>query len=305
MDSSRVPVVLGLFIVVVVGVMYYFSFGYKQKITATAIGPFSLDQKNTIVTDKDSRSFYMDSYGSFSAFLNLESLNRTGSYSGCGTGANQASCDDGKFAPCACVNADCSVCDHAGYMSLLSIGGIVELEVLSAPDASRQGKAMAQLIIKTQGAAVTNSTTTPRTNTPQQYMETLVLPPIYLQKWIMVTIAREGRRFDVYYNDKIVLSQKTMYMPVSNSSNTNMQGITSGSDAILGKLAIANMYNYRVSTLDVSAKYSEYADTRGAPRIPTDLLSSLSVNMCPQGGCFEGPVIKPASPLYDWSTSYN
>ena len=309
MDSSRVPIILGLFIVVVVSVMYFFSFGYKPAITATAIGPFSLNQKNTIITDKDSRSFYTDSYGSFSAFLNLESLNRTGSYSACGTEPNQASCDDGSFAPCPCENADCSVCDHSGYMTVLSIGGVVELEVLSAPDASRQGKAMAQLIIKTQGATITNSTGMVgrggMNTTPQQYMETFVLPPVSLQKWVMVTIAREGRRFDVYYNDTIVLSQKTMYMPVSNSSNTNMQGITSGSDAILGKLAIANMYNYRVSTLDVSAKYNEYADTRGAPRIPTDLLSSLSVNICSQGGCFDAPVIKPASPLYDWSTSYN
>jgi len=192
-------------------------------------------------------------------------------------------------------------------MTILNLAGIVKLEVLNAPDASRQGKAMAQLTIKTQGATITNSTGMlgSGSTAPQQYVETLILPPISLQKWVMISIAREGRRFDVYYDDTIVLSQKTMYMPLSNASNSNMQGITSGSNAIVGELAIANIYNYRVSTLDVSSKYKEYADTRGAPRIPTDILSNLSVNVCPRGGCFNAPVIKPASPLYDWTTSYN
>ena len=300
MDSTRAAVIIGLFIVVLIGIMYYFSFGYKPQITATAIGPFSLNKTNTIIEDKNSRSFYTDSYGSFSAFFNLESLNRTGTYSPCGTPSNPAFCTDGSSAPCPCVNSDCSTCHHSGYVTILNIGEIVKLEVLNAPDASRQGKAMAVLTVKTQGAGIGSSTTT-----AQYYYETLTLPPITLQKWIMISIAREGRRFDVYYDDAIVLSQKTMYMPLSNTSNSNMQGITSGSDTILGELAIANIYNYRVSTLDVSSKYSQYADTRGAPRIPTDILSNLSVNVCPAGGCFGGPVIKPASPLYDWTTSYN
>jgi hypothetical protein len=32
-------------------------------------------------------------------------------------------------------------------------------------------------------------------------------------------------------------------------------------------------------------------------------LSTL-INLCPKGGCFSAPTVRPASPLYDWSTSY-
>jgi len=109
----------------------------------------------------------------------------------------------------------------------------------------------------------------------------------------------------VYYNDTIVLSQKTMYMPISDPSYTNMKGVTSGSNTLKGELALMNLYNYRLSSLDVSAKYREYADTRGHPRIPQSVTANFSVNLCPSGGCFDMPVIKPASPMYEWTSSYS
>ena len=207
---------------------------------------------------------------------------------------------------------------------VFSISGIVSLEVLNAPDASRQGKAMAQLIIKTEGQPVQQGS-----SSSQKYIETITLPPIPLQKWIMVGVAREGRRFDVYYNDTMVLSQKAMYMPISNISNSSFSGITSGSAGLVGQLALVNVYNYRLSSSDISAKYSEFADTRGRPYINTTAttasgpditglnpeyksaltLSSFlppmaSFNLCPSGGCLTPPAIKPASPLYDWTSSY-
>jgi len=198
----------------------------------------------------------------------------------------------------------------------------VSLETLNAPDASRQGKAMAQLILKTEGASLSSGSTN-----SQKYIETLTLPPIPLQKWTMVTVAREGRRFDVYYNDTIVLSQKAMFMPISNMSNSNFSGITSGSSGLVGQLALANVYNYRLSSQNVVAKYKEFADTRGRPYVNStanpvaladvaglnpSFLSGLtlgsflpsSFNICPAGGCFTPPAIRPASPLYDWSSSY-
>ena len=145
----------------------------------------------------------------------------------------------------------------------------------------------------------------------------------------MITVARDGRRFDVYYNDTIVLSQKTMFMPISNVSNSNFSGITSGSSGLVGQLALANVYNYRLSSQDVVLKYREFSDTRGRPYInstanPVALADTAGLNpgflsgltlssfipsasaltLCPAGGCFSPPTIRPASPLYEWSTSY-
>ena len=138
----------------------------------------------------------------------------------------------------------------------------------------------------------------------------------------------EGRRFDVYYNDTLVLSQKAMYMPISNISNSSFSGITSGSQGMVGQIALANVYNYRLSSQNVAAKYKEFADTRGRPYVNStanpvaladeaglnpSFLSGLtlgsfipigSFNLCPAGGCFAPPAVRPASPLYDWSSSY-
>jgi hypothetical protein len=328
--------------------IFYFSPAYAPKILSAAAGPFDLSKVTTIVQETDSRAFYSDSNATFSAFVYLNPINRTGTYGACGSNSNQASCDDGTFAPCPCsAVGDCSVCDHSGYNTVFNISGIVDLEVLIAPDASRQGKAITQLLVKTEGAALNSGMDQPTRYGPaqgspaggsprptpvpaqsQKYIETLSLPPLPVQKWTFVSVSREGRRFDVYYNDTLVLSQKTMSMPISNVSNSSMGGITSGSTGLQGQLAIANLYNYRMSSKDVSSMYAKYADTRGRPYLntvsnPTALsdlgglfpayASTLSYNLtgyipsfslCPSGGCFSPPTIQPANPLYDWSTQY-
>lgn len=315
-----------LFVIVLV---MYFSPSYVPKIVVNALGPYSLGAETSIIDVDDTQQFYEDSAGSFSAFVYLNPMIRTGSYSGCGTNPNQASCDDGTFAPCPCDPAtnDCSVCNHSGYNSLFNIAGVVGLEVLNAPDASRQGKSMAQLIVQTEGPPVSKGTT----NT-QKYIETLPLPPILIQKWTMITIARDGRRFDIYYNDSMVFSQKTMYMPTSDKSNTNYKGVVSGSDGLVGQLAVANLYSSRQSSLDVSINYIKFADTRGTPYLnsgstlgltsttpSTDVSNRLGLNpsahppsigstfsgmdLCP-GGCMNAPAVRPASPLYKWSSPY-
>ena len=267
---------------------FYFSPKYTRKVLVTAEGPFSLSSHKTIISDQESKSYYSDGNGSFSAFVYLSPMNRTGVFSSCGTNPNQASCTDGVFAPCPCdaIAGDCSVCNHSGYNQVFSIAGIVSLEVLNAPDASRQGKAMSQLIIKTEGAPLSTSSTA-----SQKYIETLSLPPIPLQKWTMVSVAREGRRFDVYYDDKMVLSQKAMYMPISNISNSNFKGITSGSDGLIGHIAMANVYNYRLSSQIISVKYNEYADTRGRPYI-----NSSAVTLTAPAVAGTTPVVASTTP---------
>ena len=59
------------------------------------------------------------------------------------------------------------------------------------------------------------------------FEETIPLPELPFQKWTMITIAREGRRFDIYYNGKIVTSKRTQnvvdtraaYGPITRRSN--------------------------------------------------------------------------------------
>jgi len=202
-------------------------------------------------------------------------------------------------------------CSHPQYKTVVNIGNILFLEVLVAPDASRQGGAMAQLVLKTRDAVKT-------------YYETFVLPPLNIQKWTYLTIAREGRRIDVYYNNEIILSKKAQY----NFDSIGVSPITSGSPGLEGQLLIANVYNRRISGKDVSSNYAQYADSRGQPYFNdsnnpvslsdvgglmpaygSTLFSSAlsyipSFNLCPTGGCFSPPTIRPANPMYVWSSPY-
>jgi hypothetical protein len=162
-------------------------------------------------------------------------------------------------------------------------------------------------------------------NSVNTFIESLVLPPLDVQKWVYVTVSREGRRLDIFYNNVLVLSKSTQYpfYPMGPLSVT-----TSGSSGLDGQLVIANVYNYRLSSKDVSDKYAQYADTRGQPYMnDPDNPMSLSniggiipsytstmfggltsyiptINVCPPEGCIATPSIQPANPMYQWSTPY-
>ena len=316
--QTNIPYYIGLLVLLVIVILFYVAPTFVPSVPTNSQGPFSLESQKAILDETSAKLFYSDTQATFSAFVYLAPMNRTGAQASCGTKPNQASCSDGTFAPCACEasSGDCSKCGHDGYRSVFNISGMTGLEVLTAPDASRQGKSMTQLIVKTEGASLSSSS-----SASQKYIETLTLPPIPLQKWTMVTVAREGRRFDVYYNDVLVLSQKTMSMPVSNISSSNFSGITSGSNGLVGQLGLGNIYKHRMNAQQVSAAYVAVTDTRGHPYInsmtplsadttgmnpgfQSSGLNMPSMSLCPSGGCLSGPTVKPASPLYDWSTPY-
>lgn len=312
---------------ILVGLLYYYFSGGGKAVTVSAMstGPTSLKGEVQILKMADAELFYARPEGSFQGFFYLNAMNRTGSYTTCGTNPNQASCTDGTFGICNCQGSalnDCSVCKHVGYEPLISIAGVASVEVLTVPDASRQGKAMAQLVLKTEGPATSGSSTNRQT-----YIETVSLPYIPMQKWTMITICREGRRFDVYYDSALVVSKKTLYMPVSDTMNTNLRGIVSGSEALTGEVALVDLENRAYTMSEVAAAFARKADTRGAPRVSSSftagyrdsaglmpshtgsLLSLLqvslpSVSICPEGNCFNAPTVRPASAIYDWSTSY-
>lgn len=301
-------------------VVFYFSPKYVPKLNATAVGPFDLNQKPQQIIDREQTlTFTKGDAGTFSAFVYLSQANRTASYSSCGSSSG-SSCENGEYSICTCAttvggntnSADCTNCAHTGYKQVFNIGDILFLEVLVAPDASRQQKAAAQIVVKTQNSA-------------NIFTESIVLPPLDVQKWTYVTISREGRRLDVFYNNVLILSKSTQYpfYPMGPLSTT-----TSGSSGLEGQLIIANLYNYRLSSKDVADKYVQYADTRGnpfyndsmnpmslsnvggiIPNYTSTMFSGLSsyipyINVCPPEGCITSPSIQPASPLYQWSTPY-
>lgn len=324
---SPLWVLLGTAALLVVVYIMFFSPSLQKKVLATEVGPFSLSEQKTVVTNAKVKPYYEGPEGTFSAYVFLGSANRTGAHAPCGTNPNQP-CANGQFGPCQCdaATGNCSKCVHVAFSSIFNVAGIIGLEVLTAPDAGRQGNANAQLIVQTEGPPLNTGANNVVAAVTQKYIETMILPMIPLQKWTMVTVAREGRRFDVYYNDRLVLSQKTMYMPTNTSTASNFNGLVSGSAGLAGQLALVNVFSTRYSIQEVAALYTSTSDTRGRPFIPsveggvdliglvptaspssfsTTLSSYLpSFNLCPPGGCFNSPVVRPASPLYDWTSPY-
>jgi hypothetical protein len=133
------------------------------------------------------------------------------------------------------------------------------------------------------------------------FEETIPLPEIPFQKWTFITIAREGRRFDVYYNGKIVMSKRTQNVMDTRAA---FGPIRAGDPNLVGKIAFVQTFPQKLTQTDVMANYKANSDTTGQPTLsaPGSIFDYLP--NCKDGGCISGPKMRPTSPLLDWQTQY-
>ena len=315
--------VLAILTVVILSVLY---FAPAAKMNVTKAGPYDLSKKATVFDNNQVKTFEQTESATVQGFFYVVPLQRTPTAIKCNTPGNP-SCEDGRFQTCYCgVGNNCDKCERNGYAPLMTIGDTCFLELLPAPDAGRQGKAMTQLSIRTKttvdasGNPLTIDASGSKPNF-QSVMEFLTLPPIPTQKWVMVTISREGRRFDVYYDGSLVLSQKTLFNIATTADTT---GIIAGNAAFSGYGAGFDFTGRATNGLEVAANHSQRSDTRGAPYVtlPADIAIGPAAkaaasaapgytiggiqlpSLCPTGGCFTGPTVRPAQPWLDWETSY-
>jgi hypothetical protein len=275
---------------------------------------------------------------SFQGFFYLETLQKTGIATPCTTSASDPTlpnCNTGRYSICECTGANCSGCVHKGFIPLINMNDAIVLEALGAPDASRQGKASVQLTIKTQssGDILDNSGATPLnpvkyakdntgTNTNDLnsyiYIETFVLPPLPFQKWTMITINREGRRFDIYYNSTLVLSK---YATANVYPVTANKDINVGNSLLNGVAGFFSMYDTIQTAKQIEGQYKTVTTTKGSPlfntnppdiaftRLSLDRLSTGAgvpnmPSLCSSGDCINSPKVAPAKPHYKWNTNY-
>lgn len=267
--DSWVPVTL--IIVLVIVLVMYFSPSYVKGAKVTESGPFDLSSRKTAVTFSDAKAILEPQFTA-QAFVYLNPMMKTGSHVDCGTDPTKPSCQDGSFQPCLCDDlSGCDKCLNRGYFTIIDLLGIATLEVMPVPDASRQGAMATHLYVRTE--MMNTSAIRPAR---QQYIETIQLPPTPVQKWVMITIARDGRQFDIYYDNALVKSQKTMFMPISRTTQTNLTGILSGSKGLMGQIANITVYSNRLTVLDVENHYRSLADTRGSPYLDSKGATTLS-----------------------------
>lgn len=297
-------------IAVIIFILFFFRLSQKGK--DKDVGPFPLETKPQIASVDDAQTLLnKTNTGSFQVFVFPNPLKKTGQITKCTESGLTApadpglpDCATGKYPICPCKGTDCSPCRHIGYVNVLNISNTIRIELLAAPDASRQKAASTQLIVRTVGTRLPK--TEPGSNivpSPVQtsFEEPIVLPNLPFQKWTMITITREGRRFDIYYNDKLVMSKRTQYQL---DGRLAFSSIVAGDPDLNGQVALVETFPTKLSLTDVIANYKAKATTTGEPILPQQLNVDAALPLCKDGNCIRGPAVKPPSPLMDWELKY-
>lgn len=289
---------IGIVVVVIVAIVIAFAVIRPSTPSSDAsfVGPYGLKERNSAVKASDfgtpaqASNFLKAGAASFSAFVYLDTMSKTGEYVACGSAPNQPSCDSGVYSACACESiATCNNCSHAGYKVLFSLYDVYVFEVLNVPDASRPNAVAAQLTVLT-----TQNTTSGKT----LYKETLSLKALPLQKWVMVSVVHDGRRIDVYYNDSLVSSATLENIPTVSSLNGSYVEV--GDTGLTGAIGCLRFYGSTLNSNSVQGLYNAQIDTRGAPieldtekaqasaAISKAAPGSMLERMCLDGSCLSG-----------------
>ena len=312
--------IIAIIIVITLAVLYFLP-SLTRKPSSFKEGPYLLANSPAVFAATETNALIEGGNTTFQGYFYILPLDRTPTAMKCGE-PGYPTCEDGRFQTCVCDSSSCQNCIFHGYENLISIGNIINFQILGTPDAGRPGKAMAQLTIRTQSPIDASGGEV--LEKPVFYTEVIDLPAISVQKWVMITISKTGRRFDVFYNNELVSSSKTLYMTATNAERTKQTNV--GSSRISGYAGLLNKYDTNLSSLDVGKYYKDSTDTRGAP-VMSDALPVVAGNkpmgsnagptlpgfavtnfpipsLCSGGSCLDPPTTRPANPLYDWDTPY-
>ena len=133
--------------------------------------------------------------------------------------------------------------------------------------------------------------------------EIIDLPPIPMQKWVFIAILREGRRFDVIYDDRIVASQRLENYPVIISSPLSV-----GHKGVGGSAIHVIVQGDRMTPTDVEKIHMTYVDSNH------NILETNFIDMslpfpklsaqCPPGLPCDGLTSPPKNGMKQWRTPY-
>ena len=208
-------------------------------------------------------------------------------------------CTDYSFKTCACSAAECSRCalddTNSGYLSkLLQLGDNIQLWASGYTSQNDKPYVPALLKIRT------------GTSPSQHFIESISLPALPLQKWTIITIVKEGRRFDVYYGAKLQTSKLSDKIPISPD---NSQQWMAGNSAWKGEIGLFMGFNKAQNAKDVLADVEKLVDTRGIPfyKEQMDFSVSLpSLSPCIFGNCGNTmPNVKPKNPFSTFYSSFS
>lgn len=133
--------------------------------------------------------------------------------------------------------------------------------------------------------------------------EIIQLPSIPKQKWTFIAVLRDGRRFDVIYNNQIVASQILEFYPVVISSPLSV-----GNTGLNGSVIHVMINGSRLTPSAVERERVAHVDTNGTVlEGDTIAISFPGLNLfaqCPPGLPCDPVTRPPNSNLMRWKTPY-
>ena len=133
--------------------------------------------------------------------------------------------------------------------------------------------------------------------------EIIDLPPIPMQKWVFIAVLREGRRFDVIYDGRIVASQRLENYPVIISSPLSV-----GQKGLGGSAIHVIVQEKRLTPTEVEKIHLTYVDSNH------NILETNSIDMllpfpklsaqCPPGLPCSALTSPPQNGMKQWKSPY-
>jgi hypothetical protein len=175
-----------------------------------------------------------------------------------------------------------------GYTPLIQVDNNWHLEI--SPSPIGKDNIAARLRVKTSDGG----------NFKEEMIE---LPQIPKQKWVFIAILRDGRRFDVIYDNKIVASQRLEYYPVVISSPLSV-----GNKDLNGSVIHVMINGYRLSPTDVERERVSHVNTNNtvleATAIDVSFPGLKLFAQCPPGLPCDPVTRPPPNNLVQWKTPY-
>ena len=179
------------------------------------------------------------------------------------------------------------------YASVVQIGTKQTFKILVAADAGRgYSSSPAQFEIYVKSCSVP---------------EVIDIPNFPLQRWTAVVIVRQGRKFSIYLNGKLMASHMSTAMPDFDDT----QPLRTGDSRLSGQIALMSLAPYPMQLDEVRSTVEATVDTSGKPYFSSNILSVLPFSidfmnfnpMCPGGNC---GLKQPAKtrPFEHWTSSY-
>jgi hypothetical protein len=175
------------------------------------------------------------------------------------------------------------------FKSIIEIENNWYLEIAPAP--SGTNKISARLRVNTSGQGVGIN------------QEIIELPSIPQQKWMFIAILRDGRRFDVIYNNEIVASQILENYPVVISSSLSI-----GNAGLNGSVIHIIINDKRLTPTQIERERVTHVNTNNmvleADSINISLPGLKLFGQCPPGLPCDPITKPPTNNLLQWKSPY-